>query len=327
MVKLSIIIPVYNVEKYLRKCLDSVIYPDLGGYEIIAVNDGSTDGSGAICAEAAARLPELVRTVTTPNGGLGHARSVGIGMARGEYLFFLDSDDSLRPGALPEMLTLLNQDFDICLFDFVTVNESGRELAYTRGCSREGEFSLADWPQVLFEPPNACCKLWRKSLYTQTGIGFPDRLWFEDLATSPRLYLHAKKILAVRKPWYSYLYRPGSITKSANIDRNLEIITAVDISLDYYRQMGVFEKYRPELEYMCFYHQLLTSTTRVNLLDRNSELQDTLLDDFRRKFPRYRDNPYIQSMPGKYKLLLSLIERRQHLALHLVMALNDKIKR
>ena len=264
-----------------------------------------------------------MRTVTTPNGGLGHARNEGMDMARGEYLLFLDSDDSLCDNALPEIMELLTQDFDICLFDYVSVTETGKVLKYVQGCPMEGAFSLESYPELLFALPNACCKVWRRRLYTDTGIRFQNRMWFEDLATSPRLYTHAEKIIAIHKPWYNYLQRPGSITNSRNISRNLEIIQAVDITLDYYKARGLYEKYRPELEYMAFYHQLLTSSTRVNLIDRHSEIQDELLLNFREKFPRYRENPYIQAIPRKYKLLLFLIERRQHLALNLVMRFNN----
>lgn len=326
MLKLSIVIPIYNVEKYLRACLDSVLCPEREDYEIIAVNDGSTDGSPAVCAEYAERWPGLVRTVTTPNGGLGHARNTGLELARGKYLLFLDGDDSLFENALPEMLKTTEEDFDICFFDLVSVTEGGKVLKTTPGCSREGAFRLEDYPELLFETPSACCKLWRRELFTNSGIRFPDRLWFEDMATSPLLYARADKLLSVRKSWYRYLQRAGSITNSASLSRNLEIITAVDAVLKGYKALGLYEKYLPQLEYMSFYNQLLTSSTRVNLIDRNSPVQDRLLEDFREKFPRYRENRYIREMPGKYKLLLFLIEHRQHLALNLVMRLNNRVK-
>lgn len=127
MLKLSIIVPVYNVEKYLPKCIDSLICGD-GGYEIILINDGSTDGSPDILADYAARYPALIRIITTPNGGLGHARNTGIDAAMGGYLLFVDSDDYLSPDALGSILAALDDSFDICIFDILSVNESGKVL-------------------------------------------------------------------------------------------------------------------------------------------------------------------------------------------------------
>ena len=108
MIRLSVIIPVYNVEDYVAKCLDSLIPPAeeaiLRGeepeYEIIAVNDGSTDSSPTIVQDYVNRYPQLIRLVTTENMGQGHARNAGIDEARGEYLYFIDSDDYLAPRRL-----------------------------------------------------------------------------------------------------------------------------------------------------------------------------------------------------------------------------------
>ena len=187
--KLSIIIPIYNVEAYLSGCLDSVLDPGLRDYEIIAVNDGSTDGSARIARDYAARYPDLIRLVEQSNGGLGCARNTGLAHARGDYVLFLDSDDSLAPGALPEILEALERDCDVIVFDFTSVDEQGGVLSETSGSGGPGVFSLADYPRQLLEAPNAWNKLWRRSLFTESGIRFPDRLWFEDVATTPRLYL------------------------------------------------------------------------------------------------------------------------------------------
>ena len=325
--KLSIIIPIYNTEKYLRSCLDSVICPEMKDYEIIAVNDGSTDSSPAILAEYAARYPGLVHPVTTANGGLGHARNTGLALAKGEYVQFLDSDDTLAPNAVAEILALLGQDFDICLYDVVSVDEAGKQLSYERGCAREGTFCLSEYPGLLLEMPNACSKIWRRQLFTETGIHFPDRMWFEDLATIPRLYLHAGTILYMPRAWYLYLQRSGSITNTRNPQRNLEIIKAMDMVLDYYKKTGNYERYRDELCGMAAYHQLITTTTRVNLTDPSSGVQELLLNDFLDKFPDYRANPYLKKQSRKYRLLRFLIIGRHRRALNLLMRLNNRIKR
>ncbi len=326
MTKLSIIIPVYNVEKYLRACLDSVIDEALPDYEVLIVNDGSTDSSPAIAAEYASRFPSLVRMVTTENGGLGHARNTGLGLARGEYVLFLDSDDTIAPGALPEMLALLDGSFDICVFDVVNLNEAGQTLSYDRGSEREGLFTFAEYPELLFTRPNACNKLWRRSLFLDHRIYFPDRLWYEDLATTPRLYLRAERILGLPKPWYRYLIRQGSIIRSGNAERNLDMITAVDTALTDFQQQGQYEAYKLQLEYMCVYHELLTSGTRVNGIDPQSPVQDRLLEDFLRRFPDYRNNPYVQKMSLKYKFLIRLITGKHRKTLYAVMRLNDLVK-
>ena len=327
MPKLSIIIPVYNVEAYLRACLDSVLDEQQTDYEVLIINDGSTDSSPQIVAEYVEMQPERFRLVTTENGGLGHARNTGLALASGDYVLFLDSDDSLSPGAVGEILSQCEADFDICFFDFLTVNESGRELARTKGCGKTDTFTLADYPELLFDPPNAWNKLWRRSLFLDNGIVFPDRLWFEDLATSPRLYLRADKLCAVDRAWYRYLLRQGSITNNKNPTRNLDMITALDQTLEDYRQQGQFDHYKPQLEYMAVYHELLTSSTRVNGIDPKSPVQDQLLEDFLRRFPDFQQNPYVQGMSEKYKLLINLITHKRRRALHAVMRLNDIVKR
>ena len=97
----SVVIPVYNVKDYLPKCVDSVLAQDFDDYELVLVDDGSTDGeSGAICDRYAAAHPERIRVIHKPNGGLGDARNVGLEAAAGEYLVFIDSDDYIGAGML-----------------------------------------------------------------------------------------------------------------------------------------------------------------------------------------------------------------------------------
>ena len=117
--KLSIVIPVYNTEAWLRKCLDSLLpkrvektdkdLEHAAERELVCVNDGSTDGSAAILREYADRYPAMITVIETPNGGLGHARNTGLEAAKGEYVLFVDSDDYLTPGAVEEMLDVLDR--------------------------------------------------------------------------------------------------------------------------------------------------------------------------------------------------------------------------
>ena len=325
--RLSVVIPIYQVEQYLPKCLDSVLLPGREDYEILCVDDGSPDRSGAIAEEYAARHPGLIRVIHRENGGLGAARNTGLEAAEGEFLLFLDSDDSLCPGALEEMLALDLTGADLCVFGFLKVDEAGRVLSEVKGSARQGRFTLAEAPELLLDPPNAWNKLWRRSLFLDSGIRYPARLWYEDLATSPGLYLQAGTILAVDRPWIRYLLRGGSITNSKNLARNAEIIPAVDSALDFFRKRGRFEEFAPALEAMCVYHQLLTATVRVNAIDPRSPLQRELQTDLERKFPNWRENAYVKAFPKKHRLLLSLMDRRAYGAVHALMRANNLVRR
>lgn len=326
MLKLSIVIPVYNVEKYLAKCLDSVIYPELEGYEIVVVNDGSTDSSLSVAEDYARRFPGLIRVISTENGGLGAARNVGLEAARGEFLLFLDSDDLLCEGALPEIMEKLKEDFDICIYGILSVTEEGVILDDIPRCGREGPLSLADYPRLLLCPPSACNKLCRRSLFMDSGLRFPSRVWYEDMRTMPKLYLLTDRISATDKQWYIYVQRSGSITRSADMGRNLEIIEALDDLSGYYRARGKFDEYRNEFEYSAFYNEFLTAVVRVCLSEPANPVADRLREDFLSKYPDFLKNPYVREMPFKYRLLTRLILLRRYKAVGFIMSLNERVK-
>lgn len=327
MPKLSIVIPVYNVEKYLRKCLDSVICPALEDYEIIIVNDGSTDGSEAIAAEYERRYAGLVKLITTVNGGLGAARNVGMHAAEGEYILFLDSDDYLTENAVPEIMDVLNEGFDICFFDHTPVTEDGRALGYTVGCQRTGSFTPEEYPDVLTELPSAWNKIFRRELFMDAGVEFPGRVWFEDLRTTPKLYLYVKKFYSVRKAWHCYLQRSGSITNSSNAVRNLEIIDALHDLTAFYREKGMYEKYREQFAYLAFHHGLLTSSVRVNSIGAECPEQDVLLETFLRENPDYRSFPFYKKLSFNHRLVHFLIIHKMRRTLHLFILGNNFIRR
>ena len=221
MLKLSVIIPIYNVQEYLPACLDSVLDPKAEDYEIIAVDDGSTDRSGAIAEEFAAAHPNQIRVIHTPNGGLGHARNTGLEAAEGKYLLFLDSDDTFREHAVEEMVAVCGYGDDMIIFDFADVTEDGQMICEKRGCNgrEEGVFTLEEYPQLLFERANRWNKLYRRTLFEEADVWYPGRVWFEDYWTNPKLYPKCKSIRYVRKTWYNYRQQPASITHNRNVKK------------------------------------------------------------------------------------------------------------
>ncbi len=325
--KLSIIIPVYNTAEYLPACLDSVIYPKIQDYEIIIVNDGSTDSSPAIAEEYANKFPRLIRLIHKPNGGLGDARNAAIEPAAGEFLLFLDSDDKLVHGAVEEILEELTDERDIIFYDIQPFTPDGVMLAKMSGCKRSGELSLNEYPELLMEYPSGCNKICRKSLFMESGIRFPASAWYEDLRTMPKFYLLTDKIYSSGKSRYLYLMRPGSITNNAKLQRHLEIIDAVDDLVGYYKAEGKYEQFKAQLDYTAFYNMFLTASVRVCAVDTSSPILTQLKEAFLSRFPDFRDNAYIKSMSGKHRLLTALLLGGHYKSVALVMKLNDIIKR
>ena len=295
MCTLSIVIPVYNVERYLPKCLDSLLIETSVPYEIILVNDGSTDASLAVAEGYRARFPERVSVITTENMGQGNARNVGLERAKGEFLYFIDSDDYLAPGGMEGILSCLREDFDICIFDSIAVNADGKELKYMPGFRGEDrQLSLRTHPELLLQQPDVWNKIIRRSLFLDSGVRFPVRVWFEDLAAIPKLYQFTDKILYVPKAYHRYLQRRDSVTSTSKAMRNLEIIPAVDALWDFYRGCGRFDELKDELKYLAFHDEFLTSSVRANLADWRSGAQEELMRDFLQKVPDYRSNPYVR---------------------------------
>ena len=327
MKKLSIIIPVYNVEKYLPKCLDSLLDDAVRDYEIIVVNDGSTDGSLAVAEGYRERYPDRIMLISTDNQGQGNARNIGIETACGEFLYFIDSDDYLTDGGLREMTAFLDDALDILIFDSTTVNIDGKPIQRVPGCDCSGGgLGLSEYPELLLQYPDIGNKVFRRSLFTEHGIRFPIRVWYEDMRTIRKTYQFTERIRYVPCAWHFYLQRPDSVTNTSRVRRNLEIIPAVDDLWDFYRAHGRWEELKDVLVYLAFHNEFLTGSVRVNLADWRSDVQETLLQDFLQKVPDWRENRYIRSISLKHRVLTWLLMHRLRLCVHILMKLNNLLK-
>ena len=224
---LSIVIPVYNVAEYLQTCIDSILANDCRDWEVILVDDGSTDGiSPQICDENAARHPELIRVIHQPNKGPGGARNTGLEAAKGEYLFFVDSDDTIAPKALETLRRAVGETHsEIYTFQMASHEGKGVYTPMEICPSVNGPFTLAERPEVLLSQPAIWARLWRRDLFMNMGIRFPDKAWYgEDLRTVTKLMALASSIEVLSDCLYFYLIRPGSIMRSENIERNRDIL-------------------------------------------------------------------------------------------------------
>ena len=322
MPKASVIVPVYKVEEYLEKCVQSILAQTERDFELILVDDGSPDRCGALC-DSLAQTDSRIRVIHQENQGLGGARNTGIREARGDWLLLVDSDDWIEPKILEKAMEAgLREEADLVMFAFRTVDEQGRELGVFReDMPKERGIGLQEHKEALLTAPCAWNKLYRRSFFQGTGLAYPPRVWYEDLRTSPKLMAKAGRMVFLDEVGYNYLQRQGSIMKSANLERNREILDAFDDLLPWFRKEGLFEAYRRELEYLAVFHVYLTAGVRVALADRKSPLLRELAAYVEERFPGWRQNPYLPKLGGKRRLLVSLLEKKWYWAVSLLFKL------
>lgn len=235
--EITVVVPVYNVENYLRRCVESICRQTFRDLEILLVDDGSTDGSGALCDVLAAE-DARIRVLHKPNGGLSDARNYGIEHAEGNSIAFIDSDDYIEPEMM-EVLHSLQQmhHADIAVCGVYNAYASGRtpqcpELM-TFACT--GREALGHTLEGVRMPGTVCNKLIRRE-NLQT-LRFPLGKTWEDAFLTPELLLQAKTVAVTTQPLYNYWHRPNSITTSAFNPRNgLDPIAAYEYTLTVVRE-------------------------------------------------------------------------------------------
>ncbi len=244
--EISVVIPVYNVEKFLGRCLSSLLGQTFRNFEVIAVNDGSTDDSPEIL-EHFARKYSFIHVISQPNGGMSRARNTGMRAARGRYLAFIDSDDYVAPTFLEELYHACESSgADIaCCYYYYHFIENDFLLEYPFRC--KGVFDQTTAMNKLLHDLQIQSlvwnKLYRRSLFTRYGITFPT-MCFEDMATSYRVFAHADRVAVIDRPLYYYDQHPTSTLATMNAGKINDFIRAVAMIRLSLEKYGMYRKYR-----------------------------------------------------------------------------------
>ena len=230
---ITVIIPVYNIERYIEKCIRSVIGQTYKNLEIILVDDGSNDNSGLIC-DKYAKEDSRIKVIHKKNGGLSDARNIAIDIAKGKYLTFIDGDDYVSFFYIETLYSLINEGYDISICGFKEVFEGGIDIDVNK--RKKHKLLRMDASEALktmlyqknFDT-SACGKLYKSELFAK-GIRYPVGKLFEDLGTTYKLFLDSKKIIYCDTEMYFYLQRGGSISNDKyNIRKNDYLHFAEDI--------------------------------------------------------------------------------------------------
>ena len=249
MCELTIVVAIYNVEKYLGKCLESLSKQSAKDYEVWCINDGSTDNSRDVILKYV-NNDKRFKLFDKGNGGLSDARNYGIDRCNSKYISFVDGDDFVSFDYVEEILRHM-EDVDMLVFAYnqYYLMDDKKEKIDLR--IDEGIYNLKDKKKLLAYTPNAAWnKAYRTSLFKDNDIIYPFGYRHQDLGTTPKLLLRADKICYIDRPLYNYLIdRPNNIT--AQIDNKLyHIIDMAKEVMDYYQKENVYFEYVDEFEYL-----------------------------------------------------------------------------
>lgn len=218
----SIIVPVYNVERYLDKCLNSILKQTFHEFELILVDDGATDGSGKIC-DYYSKKDERIKVIHKQNGGVSSARNAGIEEAAGEYIYFCDSDDYIDETLLSSIVNLIDSKADLFMFGYNAVYENGKTLEWLpKGndiyeiCSPDDRHVfMLEMASIINFGGALWNKVFSKRIIDEYNLRFNNDLsYFEDVSFVICYSLHASKAVVIKTALYNYVRRSGQITGS-----------------------------------------------------------------------------------------------------------------
>ncbi len=265
---ISIIVPVYNVEQYIRKCLDSIAEQTYKNIEIILVDDGSPDSCGAICDEYA-RRDKRIRVIHRENGGLSAARNTGLDDAKGDYIMFVDSDDYITPDAVQLLMSCAEENSsDITVGGFEYCDTNGNIYQTDRLFAPEGRISKDDFWHYFYTDPRTYyvtmwAKLFKSSLWKT--LRFPVGKLHEDEFVIHNLIDSCECISLFRKPVYYYVQRGGSIVNTKFTLKNLDSSEAILLRCRYF-----IEKHNTVLAAKTLTHAMY-NLLRVQLLSKEEK--------------------------------------------------------
>lgn len=255
MYKFSFIVPVYNVKDYLHECIESILNQTVDNYEVILIDDGSTDGSNIICQEYSLKY-DKIRMFRKENGGLSDARNFGIDKAKGEYLIFVDSDDYIEPESLTNFMHSLElyKNPDVLItrikkirLDTVKLMDSNLPMHIISNNSKQDIItwmfteSNSLWPAVRY--------VVKREFIEEEKLKFKKGFYHEDIDWTTKLFLYARTFSATDFYWYNHrMHREGSITTVPKAKRTLDIIELVSNIL----RDSKFDRLEPKIRDILF---------------------------------------------------------------------------
>ncbi len=306
MPKISVIIPMHNVENYIKECLDSILKQTFQDFEVLVINDQSTDQSRNIVQSYIDDGCKKIKIFDVSFGGPSRSRNFGIAHARGEYLYFIDSDDFVKKNLFAYVLSEMEKkDAEIAVFDSYEYDNDEKKTIL-KGKKQAGTNNeLDNW---IISPPAVWNKMFKKELFNRTGILFPEDLLYEDLATLPRLFLQAKKVIYLEKALHYYRQREGSIMNSIN-RKLFHMYPSLQVLLEFYRDHQAFEAHEEALSLVTalnvfFVIRTLAISSFIDKYQKQKEGIKFLIS----YFPKWYKNDLYRHLPLKTRIHMCIMK-------------------
>ena len=314
MKKLSIIVPVYNMaaDGKLEYCLESLVNQTLTDYEIIAVNDCSTDNSLEILKQYEANYPDRFRAIHSEvNKRQGGAKNIGLSLAQGEWIGFIDSDDWITPDMYEKLLARAEETgADMVGCDYHLTEEHSMKIGQIVAngkAEQSGVLTPDKYRSLILDSGSLVVKVYRREIFMDHNIRFPEHIFYEDNAVSDAIMLHAKHYEYIPEPMYYYYQHAASTVHTINVSRLNDRMEAGRGILREAKRFGYLEEYRPEICFeftRLFYINTLFSYV-VGKGYRSPGFIKKMGDEMREAFPDFQKNPYYQAQvnPEEKKLI------------------------
>lgn len=306
MPKVSVVVPVYNVELYLERCLDSLVYQTLSDIEIVVVDDGSTDNSPNIINRYAKSFPNKVFAYTKKNGGLSDARNYGIERCHADFIGFVDSDDYVDLDMFEKMYNkAISNDFDVTVCDIRLVYENASKEISSR--VDKDLFTKDEIKKQMIDIyPAAWNKLYKKKLFEK--VLFKKGIWYEDVEFLYRLFPFINSIGTLKMPLINYAQRAGAISKTFD-ERLYNYVDNWNDIILYYKENNLYDDYVDELEYCYVRYLYKTFIKAATHFDKKSfkKACKVAKENVLSHFPNYRKNKYLTGLSSIYVKYLNFI--------------------
>ena len=306
MAKITVIVPVYNMEKYIERCLKSLLSQTLEDIEIIVVNDGSTDKSKEIILDFLESYGNIIYK-EKENEGVAVARNYGLKAASGEYITFLDPDDYIEKDMYEKMYNKAKEeeeeaDLVECDFYWEYPNKKKQDV---------GKVYLGKKDMLVNVRVMPWNKLIKKSIIQDNNIRFPKGLKYEDVEFTYKLVPYCNKVSFVKKPFVHYMQREDSASYSYN-EKVADIFLVLDDVIEYYRSNGIYEEYKEELEYVYTRYLLCSSFKRITKIKDKAIKEKLLFETWKNlneKFPNWKKNKILNKQKSKKNLYIKSINK------------------